>query len=57
MTLDGVGTDSSIKAKGVMSVESTIETKPLRTILVSGKMPKKTDVITSVRKMDPGPFG
>jgi hypothetical protein len=27
MTLDGVGTDSSIKAKGVTSVESTIETK------------------------------
>jgi hypothetical protein len=27
MTLDGVGIDSSIKAKGVTSVESTIETK------------------------------
>jgi hypothetical protein len=27
MTLDGVETDSSIKAKGIMSVESTIETK------------------------------
>jgi hypothetical protein len=27
MTLDGVGTDSLIKAKGVTSVESTIETK------------------------------
>jgi hypothetical protein len=27
MTLDGVGTGSSIKAKGVTSVESTIETK------------------------------
>jgi hypothetical protein len=27
MTLGGVGTDSSIKAKGVISVESTIETK------------------------------
>jgi hypothetical protein len=27
MTLDGVGTDSSIKAKGATSVESTVETK------------------------------
>jgi hypothetical protein len=27
MTLGGVGTDSSIKAKGVTSVESTIKTK------------------------------
>jgi hypothetical protein len=27
MTLDGVGTDSSIKAKRVTSVESTIGTK------------------------------
>jgi hypothetical protein len=27
MTLDGVGTDSSFKAKGVTSVETTIETK------------------------------
>jgi hypothetical protein len=27
MTLDGVGTESSIKDKGVTSVESTIETK------------------------------
>jgi hypothetical protein len=27
MTLDGVETDSSINAKGVTSVESTIETK------------------------------
>jgi hypothetical protein len=27
MTLGGVGTDSSIKAKGITSVESTIETK------------------------------
>jgi hypothetical protein len=27
MTLDGVGTDSSIKAKGVTSVETTIGTK------------------------------
>ena len=27
MTLGGVGTDSSIKVKGVMSVESTIRTK------------------------------
>jgi hypothetical protein len=42
MTLDGVGTDSSIKAKGV-----TPRPRPLRTILVSGKMPKKTDVIIS----------
>jgi hypothetical protein len=29
MTLSGVGTDSSIKAKGVMSVELTIGTKTL----------------------------
>jgi hypothetical protein len=29
MTLNGVGTDSSIKAKGVMSVELTIGTKTL----------------------------
>jgi hypothetical protein len=29
MTLSGVGTDSSIKAKGVTSVELTIETKTL----------------------------
>jgi hypothetical protein len=29
MTLNGVGTDSSIKAKGVTSVELTIETKTL----------------------------
>jgi hypothetical protein len=27
MTLDGVGTNSSIKAKGATSVESTIRTK------------------------------
>jgi hypothetical protein len=27
MGLDGIGTSSSIKAKGVMSVESTIGTK------------------------------
>jgi hypothetical protein len=27
MTLSGVGTNSSINAKGVMSIESTIETK------------------------------
>jgi hypothetical protein len=27
MTLNGVGTHSSIKAKGVTSIESTIETK------------------------------
>jgi hypothetical protein len=27
MTLGGVGTDNSIKAKGVTSVESTIRTK------------------------------
>jgi hypothetical protein len=27
MTLDGVGTDSSIKAKWVTFIESTIETK------------------------------
>jgi hypothetical protein len=31
MTLSGVGTDSSIKAKGVMSVELTIGTKTLAT--------------------------
>jgi hypothetical protein len=48
MTLGGVGTDNSIKAKGVTSVESTIRTKPLRTILLSGKMPKKTDVMHRV---------
>jgi hypothetical protein len=29
MMLSGVGTDSSIKAKGVTSVELTIETKTL----------------------------
>jgi hypothetical protein len=29
MTLNGVGTDSSIKARGVTSVELTIETKTL----------------------------
>jgi hypothetical protein len=29
MTLNGIGTDSSIKAKGVTSVESTIRTKTL----------------------------
>jgi hypothetical protein len=31
MTLSGVGTDSSIKAKGVTSVELTIRTKTLAT--------------------------
>jgi hypothetical protein len=29
MTLDGVGTDSSIKAKGVTSIELTIGTKTI----------------------------
>jgi hypothetical protein len=29
MTLGGVGTDNSIKAKGVTSVESTIRTKAI----------------------------
>jgi hypothetical protein len=47
MALGGIETNSSIKAKGVTSVESTIGTKATRIILVSVKMPKKTDVITS----------
>jgi hypothetical protein len=48
MTLDGVGTDSSIKAKGSRPLSQPSGPRSLRTILVSGKMPKKTDVIHRV---------
>jgi hypothetical protein len=47
MTLDGVGTDSGSKLKGSRSLSQPSRPRPLRTILVSGKMPKEIDVITS----------